>query len=92
MQRNTSDVPSATRISMERIRLTLFITRHIIGVGIFIWLTIASFQAKSMTLGYLFATATPIYAGFAFYSGQKLLRRYQILQAKFRAGGIRVAR
>lgn len=91
MRRN-SDVPTSARISMERVRLTLFVFRHVIGVAIFVWLTITCFQMKSATLGYLMAVMTPIYTAFALYSGQKLLRRYHILLEKFRAGGVRVAR
>jgi hypothetical protein len=77
---------------MERARLYLFIGRHIIGVAIFVWLTITCFQLKSASLGYLMAVMTPIYAGFAVYSGQKLLRRYHDLMEKYRAGGVRIAR
>ena len=91
MRRN-SDAPTATRISMERIRLTLFVFRHIIGIAIFVWLSITCFQMNSKALGYLMTVMTPIYAGFALYSGQKLLRRYKILLEQFRAGGVRIAR
>jgi hypothetical protein len=77
---------------MERFRLTLFIGRHILGIVIFVWLTITSFQMNSTTLGYLMAVMTPIYAAFAIYSGQKLLHRYRLLMEKFRAGGARIAR
>ena len=90
--RRDSNAPTATRISMERIRLTLFIFRHIIGIAIFVWLTITCFRMNSKTLGYLMTAMTPIYAAFALYTGQKLLRRYQVLMEKFRAGGVRVAR
>jgi hypothetical protein len=90
--RRDSGAPTAARISMERVRLSLFIGRHIIGVAIFVWLTVTCFQLKSPSLGYLMAVMTPIYAGFAFYSGQKLLRRYQALMEKYRAGGVRIAR
>lgn len=91
MRRN-SETPTATRITMERIRLVLFLFRHIVGVAIFVWLSITCFQMKSATLGYLMSVMTPIYAAFAVYSGHKLFRRYQSLQEKFRAGGVRIAR
>lgn len=91
MRRN-SDVPTAARISMERFRLILFIGRHIIGVALFVWLTISCFRMQSATLGYLMTVMTPIYAAFAFYSGQKLLRRYHYLMEKHRTGGVPVAR
>ena len=90
--RRSSDAPTAARMSMERVRLSLFIGRHIIGVVIFVWLTVTCFQLQSHTLGYLMGVMTPIYAGFAVYSGQKLLRRYHQLMEKYKAGGVRVAR
>lgn len=91
MRRNT-EAPSATRIAMERLRLIMFIFRHVIGVGIFVWLSITCFQMKSATLGYLMTFMTPVYTAFAIYSGHRLLRRYQALQSQFRAGGVRIAR
>lgn len=92
MRRSNTEAPSAARIAMERIRLTTFIVRHIIGVAIFVWLSITCFRMESAPLGYLMIVMTPIYTAFAIYSGQKFLRRYQSLQAQFRAGGARIAR
>jgi hypothetical protein len=51
MRRNT-EAPSATRIAMERIRLITFIFRHIVGVGILVWLCITAFQMQAPTMGY----------------------------------------
>ncbi|MES2463183.1 MAG: hypothetical protein V4671_21585 [Armatimonadota bacterium] len=90
--RRSTEAPSAARISMERIRLIMFVIRHIAGVCILVWVIVNAFRVQTTNMAYLIAAMTAVYAAFALYSGKKLYKRYQILQAKFRAGGVPVAR
>ncbi|MBC8103727.1 MAG: hypothetical protein H7Z41_14225 [Cytophagales bacterium] len=87
MRHSGSGVPTAARLSMERIRLTFFVVRHLLGAAVFIWLTITCFRMDAANLGYLLAVLTPLYLGFAVYGGRTLLRRYRRLADQQRAAG-----
>jgi len=69
-------------LTVERVRLTFFVVRHIVGVALFVWLTFASFRLNAVPLGYLFLVLTPVYAGFAVFSGRSLWNRMRYLERR----------
>ena len=71
---------------IERFRLIFFMTRHVIGLLLFVWLSVTAFQHDSPALGYLMLVITPLYAAFAFVSGRSLLRSYRQRKRRVAAG------
>lgn len=70
-----SDDPRLVRI--EQVRLIFFIARHIIGVAVFLWLTLEARRLDDGPIWLVIGGFGAVYAVFAFVSGRKLLKMYR---------------
>lgn len=70
--------PDDSRLArIEQVRLVFFIVRHIVGIAVFLWLTMEARRLDDGPMWLVVAGFGTIYAVFAFVSGRKLLAMYR---------------